>query len=74
MRKYLILIAFLLCSTALFAQVDTVRLGYSVHGTVVDAATGRAMESVHVSVPDRHYATVTNADGGFTIKSDRPVT
>ena len=74
MRKYLILIAFLLCSTALFAQVDSVRLGYSVHGTVVDAATGRAMESVHVSVPDRHYATVTNADGGFTIKSDRPVT
>ena len=74
MRKNLILIAFLLCSTALFAQVDTVRLGYSVHGTVVDAATGRAMESVHVSVPDRHYATVTNADGGFTIKSDRPVT
>ena len=74
MRKYLIIIAFLLCSTVLSAQVDTVRLGYSVHGTVVDAATGRAMESVHVSVPDRHFATVTNADGGFTIKSDRPVT
>ena len=74
MRKYLIIIAFLLCSTTLSAQVDTVRLGYSVHGTVVDAATGRAMESVHVSVPDRHFATVTNADGGFTIKSDRPVT
>ena len=73
MRKYLILIAFLVCSTALFAQVDSVRLGYSVHGTVVDAATGRPMESVHVSVPDRHYATVTNADGGFTIKSDQPV-
>ena len=73
MRKFLILIVFLLCSTALYAQVDTVRLGYSVHGTVVDAATGRPMESVHVSVPDRHFATVTNADGGFTIKSDRPV-
>ena len=74
MRKFLFIIAFLLCSTALSAQVDTVRLGYSVHGTVVDAATGRPMESVHVSVPDRHFATVTNADGGFTIKSDRPVT
>ena len=73
MRKYFFLIAFLLCSTALFGQVDTVRLGYSVRGTVVDAATGRAMESVHVSVPDRHFATVTNADGDFTIKSDRPV-
>ena len=31
------------------------------------------MESVHVSVPGRHYATVTNADGDFTIKSDQPV-
>ena len=74
MRKFLLTMAFLLCSTALSAQVDTVRLGYSVHGTVVDAATGRPMESVHVSVPDRHFATVTNADGGFTLKSDRPVT
>jgi len=57
----------------LSAQVDTVRLGYSVQGNVVDATTGRPMEAVHVSVPDRHFATVTNADGDFTIKSDRPV-
>ena len=74
MRKYLILLIFLLCSTALYGQVDTVRLGYSVQGNVVDAVTGRPMESVHVSVPGRHFATVTNADGDFTIKSDRPVT
>ena len=74
MRKFLILIAFVFCSVALYGQVDTVRLGYSVRGHVVDATTGRAMEAVHVSVPNRHYATVTNADGDFTIKSDRPVT
>ena len=73
MRKFLILIAFVCCSVALFGQVDTVRLGYSVQGNVVDAVTGRPMESVHVSVPGRHYATVTNADGDFTIKSDQPV-
>ena len=73
MRKFLILIAFVFCSAALYGQVDTVRLGYSVQGTVVDAVTGRPMESVHVSVPGRHYATVTNADGDFTIKSDQPV-
>ena len=73
MRKFLILIAFVFCSVALYGQVDTVRLGYSVQGNVVDAVTGRPMESVHVSVPDRHYATVTNADGDFTIKSDQPV-
>ena len=53
--------------------MDTVRLGYSVQGNVVDAVSGRPMESVHVSVPGRHYATVTNADGDFTIKSDQPV-
>ena len=74
MRKFLILIAFVFCSVALYGQVDTVRLGYSVQGNVVDAVTGRPMESVHVSVPGRHYATVTNADGDFTIKSDHPVT
>jgi hypothetical protein len=73
MRKYLILIAFVFCSVALYGQVDTVRLGYSVQGNVVDAVTGRPMESVHVSVPSRHFATVTNADGDFTIKSDQPV-
>jgi hypothetical protein len=74
MRKYLILIAFVFCSVALHGQVDTLRLGYSVQGNVVDAVSGRPMESVHVSVPGRHYATVTNADGDFTIKSDSPVT
>ena len=73
MRKFLILIVFVCCSAALYGQVDTVRLGYSVQGNVVNAVTGRPMESVHVSVPGRHYATVTNADGDFTIKSDQPV-
>ena len=71
MRKFLILIAFVFCSVTLSGQVDTLRLGYSVQGNVVDAVTGRPMESVHVSVPSRHYATVTNADGDFTIKSDQ---
>ena len=74
MRKYLILIAFVFVSLALYGQTDTLRLGYSVEGNVVDATTGRPMEAVHVSVPGRNYATVTNADGNFTIKSDRPVT
>ena len=73
MRKFLILIVFVCCSAALYGQVDTVRLGYSVQGNVVDAVSGRPMESVHVSVPGRHYATVSNADGDFTIKSDQPV-
>ena len=72
MRKYLLLLALLLLPLALSGQEDTLRLGYSVRGTVVDAATGRPLEAVHVSIPDRHHATVTNADGEFTIKSDAP--
>lgn len=50
------------------------RLGFAVRGTVLDAQTGRPLESVHVSIPGRHQATVTNADGDFTLKSDRTIT
>ncbi len=74
MKKVLILIALLLAGVTLPAQeADTVRLGYVVRGTVVDGETGRPLESVHVSVPGRHYATVTNADGDYSIKSDSPI-
>ena len=48
-------------------------MGFAVHGTVVDGLNGRPMESVHVSLPGRHYATVTNADGAFSLKSDAPI-
>jgi hypothetical protein len=44
-----------------------------VKGKVRDAETGRVLESVHVSVPGRHHATVTNADGEFVLKSDRRI-
>ena len=73
-NKFLsILAAFLLPVVCLYAQTDSVRLGYTVRGTVVDALSGRAMESVHVSIPERHHATVTNADGDFVIKSDKAI-
>ena len=55
------------------SRPDSLRLRYVVSGTVLDGQTGRALESVHVSLPDRHYATVTNADGDFSIKSDMPI-
>ena len=72
MRKYLILFVFLLLCQGLTAATDSLRLGYSAQGTVVDAATGKALESVHVSIPGRRQATVTNSDGIFNIKSDKP--
>jgi len=73
MRKWLTIILFALLSLNVWAQTDSVRLGYMVKGKVKDAETGRALESVHVSVPGRHHATVTNADGEFVLKSDRRI-
>jgi hypothetical protein len=73
MRKWLTLILFTLISLAAWGQTDSLRLGYMVKGKVRDAETGRALESVHVSVPGRHHATVTNADGEFVLKSDRRI-
>ena len=73
MRKLFTIILLLLLSLSLGAQTDSLRLGFSASGTVVDAYTGRPLESVHVSIPGRHQATVTNADGFFTLKSDREI-
>lgn len=73
MRKWLLIISlFLSCGLAL-AQQDSLKLGYSVQGTVVDAYSGKALESVHVLIPGKHLATVTNADGFFIIKSNQPI-
>ena len=73
MRKWLVIISLLLCSWSMAAQTDSVRLGYSLRGRVVDAVSGQALESVYVSTPGKHHATVTNADGSFTLKSDSPI-
>ncbi len=73
MRKWFIIIALFLVSLPLYSQVDSLRMGYSVQGNVVDAATGRPLESVHVSIPGRQQATVTNSDGFFILKSNQPI-
>lgn len=49
------------------------RLDYSVRGSVTDSRTGKAIPSVNIVVPDRHYATVSNTDGAFIIKSDSAI-
>ena len=73
MRKWLVIISLFAACMLAQAQTDSLRLGYVVRGTVVDAATGKPLESVHVSIPGRKQATVTNADGIFTLKSNRPI-
>lgn len=58
----------LLIGPAAYAQTDTLR--FSVRGTVRDAANGRVLPYVSVTLPGTNYATVTNQDGTFVIKSD----
>ena len=48
-------------------------LRYSVQGTVTDAHSGKALQAVNIVVTGRPYATVSNADGDFVIKSDTPI-
>ncbi|MBP5504609.1 MAG: carboxypeptidase-like regulatory domain-containing protein [Bacteroidales bacterium] len=65
------LCAILLSCFSLQAQQDTLHMAFSVQGKVIDADSGRPVESVLVSVPGATVATVTNADGRFVIKSAR---
>ena len=72
--KSLLLIALLaLPSLKAAARADSLGLVYSVRGVVVDAQSGSRMASVAVRVSGRDYATVSNADGVFVIKSDEPI-
>ena len=73
MRKFLSAIAVLLLSAGLALGQEGQGLTYIVSGTVTDAKGGKPLESVHVSIPGRHQATVTNADGYFVLKSDRQI-
>lgn len=89
MRKWLVLIGLFFAVCLAQAQADfshpqpsagnavqgqdSVRLGFTVRGRVLDGDTGMPMESVHVSIPGRTQATVTNADGVFVLKSEREI-
>ena len=66
--KYSLTFLCLLACCLAFGQVDSLR--YVVRGSVVDADNGRPLSYVAVTLPGTNYATVTNADGTFVIKSD----
>ena len=55
------------------AQTDTLHLSHSVSGKVMDSRTGQMLPAVNITVPGKNYATVSNADGVFVIKSDAPI-
>ena len=69
MRLKASLLLALLVSFNLFAQTDQTSLPFSVSGTVLDSENGRPLQYVTVTLHGLNYATVTNADGGFIIKS-----
>lgn len=71
-----VLLAGILLLGALGAMAQSAKppLRYTVRGTVSDAYTGKPLPAVNISVSERYYASVSNADGDFVIKSDTPVT
>lgn len=70
-RKYLTVLAIALLPLVAGAQTDTLR--FSAKGVVRDAASGQVLQAVAVTLPGTSFATITNADGTFVIKSDRPI-
>ena len=69
MRLKALLLMSLLVSFNLFAQTDHETLPYSVSGTVVESENGHPLQYVTVTLSGLKYATVTNSEGGFIIKS-----
>lgn len=68
LRRYLFLLVLTAFATIpAFAQDNLVQMS----GVVRDAKTGKPLPQVAVSAQGGHEATVTNADGAFTIKTPR---
>ena len=63
----------LLCAPGVRAQADTLHLTHGIGGKVTDARTGQALPAVKIVVPGKNYATISNSDGVFVIKSDSPI-
>lgn len=63
----------LLCAPGVRAQTDTLHLTHGIGGKVTDARTGQALPAVNIVVPGKNYATISNSDGVFVIKSDSPI-
>ena len=61
-------------TVAAWAQTpDSLKLAYSVSGKISDARTGKVLPAASVRVSGKQYATVSNDDGVFVIKSDAPI-
>ncbi len=66
-RTYFLVLVFLF-PLLVFGQ-DSETLSFVISGEVRDNANGKKLENVNITAPQRHLATVTNADGRFTLKT-----
>ncbi|MBO4466080.1 MAG: carboxypeptidase-like regulatory domain-containing protein [Bacteroidales bacterium] len=76
MRYFKLILALALLTIPAFAasaRPDSLNLAHSVRGTVLDARSGSRLPSVNIRVSGKDYATVSNSDGVFVIKSDEPI-
>ena len=55
------------------AEVSAQSTAQSISGVVRDGKTGRKLSQASITTLESHEATVTNADGFFTLKTQRPV-
>lgn len=72
MKAYLLLGLLFTAICPALAQTDSL-LRFTVEGRVADAHSGKSIPAVNIQVPGRNFATVSNADGGFLIRSDAPI-
>lgn len=72
-KTALVALFLLPASLVSMAQNADAPLKHTVRGTVSDAYNGKPLPAVNISVADKHYASVSNSDGDFVIKSDTPV-
>ena len=66
-RTYFIVLCCLLPFISIGQESEA--LSFVISGEVRDNANGKRLENVNITAPQRHLATVTNADGRFTLKT-----
>lgn len=67
-RRFYLLLTMWLLSLAMLGQAHD-DLTFVISGEVRDNHSGKKLENVNVTAPQRHLATVTNSDGRFTLKT-----
>ncbi|MBR1726882.1 MAG: carboxypeptidase-like regulatory domain-containing protein, partial [Muribaculaceae bacterium] len=68
-KHFLFIWLYIFLLPLLVSAQEAEQLNFVVSGEVRDNSSGKKLENVNVTAPQRHLATVTNADGRFTLKT-----